>query len=41
MWGGDLGRPVVVQDPDSEAGQAFARLAERVRGALEQELVPA
>jgi ATP-binding protein involved in chromosome partitioning len=41
MWGGDLGRPVVVQDPDSEAGQAFARLAVRVHGALEKELVPA
>lgn len=28
--GGDYGRPVVSQDPDSDAGQAFAQLARRV-----------
>ena len=28
--GGDAGRPIVATDPDGEAGQAFARIAERI-----------
>ncbi len=34
--GGDVGRPIVVADPDDEASQAFTRIAER----LDVELAP-
>ena len=34
--GGDAGHPIVLTDPDSEAAQAFARIAERI----EVELAP-
>jgi ATP-binding protein involved in chromosome partitioning len=30
--GGDVGKPIVVEDPDGVAGQAFAALAKRVAG---------
>jgi len=32
--GGDAGRPIVLSDPDGDAAQAFARIAEQVEVAL-------
>ncbi len=34
--GGDQGRPIIIEQPDSVAGQAFAKLAATVKGTLER-----
>lgn len=34
--GGDQGRPIVIEQPDSAAGQAFTKLAATVKGTLER-----